>query len=146
MLGKTHGISLSTIEEISGLECLDNVGSDPYFHDEGLAGEKRKILYDFVYRATRKNLEISEKYHKDHNVWVQGFGLPKGHEEEIVIASDAAYDAGARTILVWGYRGSESNDYRMANPELAWKTIGDAMQRITDRERNFRRDNLRRSV
>jgi hypothetical protein len=145
MLGDTHGISLATIDEISRLECLDNVGSDPYFFDEGLVGDKDKILYDFVHKATRKNLEISEKYHKDHNVWVQGFGLPKGHEEEIVIASDAAYDAGARTILVWGFRGSESNDYRMANPELAWKTIGDAMHRITERERDSRRDRLRGS-
>jgi len=50
--------------------------------------------------------------------------------------TDGAYDAGARTILVWGYRGSESNDYRALNPDLAWKVIGDAMLRITNKERD----------
>ena len=146
MLGSTYGINLSTIEEICSLECLDNVGSDPYFIDENLGGDQNKNVYDFVYKATRKNLDISEKYNKDHNIWIQGFSLPRGREEEIVIASDAAYDAGARTILVWGYRGSESNDYRAENPDLAWKATGDAMQRITERERNFRRDIYKGSI
>lgn len=146
MLGSTYGINLATIEEICSLECLDNVGSDPYYIDENTDGSGERDVYGFVYRATRRNLDISEKYHKDHNIWIQAFSLPRGREEEIVTASDAAYDAGARTILVWGYRGSESNDYRAQHPDLAWKAAGDAMLRITDRDRNARREASLKSI
>jgi hypothetical protein len=138
MLGDEYGINLATIEEISGLESLDNIGSDPYWL--GIDGVNP---YEFVYKATQKNLKICEKYGKDHNIWIQGYGAPRGREEEIILASDAAYDAGARTILVWGYRGSESNDYRAENPDMTWKVVGDAMLRITERERNHQREILR---
>lgn len=135
MLGAEHGINLDTIGEFGKLSTLDNIGSDPYWYHV-----KDANPYDFVYKAVKTNMEICQKYKKDHNIWIQGYAVPKGREEEIIAATDAAYDAGARTILVWGYRGSESNDYRAQNPDLTWKVIGDAMTRITERERNFQRE------
>lgn len=134
MLGEEYGVNLSTAEEIAKLDTLDSIGSDPYW-----LGHKDADPYEFVSKGTKKNLEISKKYNKDHNIWIQGYRTPNGREEEIVLATDAAYDAGARTILVWGYRGAESNDYRAENPDLAWKVIGDAMHRITERERDNQR-------
>ncbi len=133
MLGESFGINLSTIHEIASLETLDNIGTDPYWL--GTNADP----YEFVYSATKRNLEICEKYGKDHNLWIQGYGFPKGREEEIISGADAAYDAGARTILVWGFRGGESNDYRAKNPDLTWKVIGDAMHRIKERDRDLRR-------
>jgi len=59
-----------------------------------------------------------------------------GREEEVIIAADAAYDAGARCILGWGFRGSESNDYRAANPDRMWTITKEAFRRIRDRERD----------
>ncbi|NLC44261.1 MAG: hypothetical protein GX783_08260 [Clostridiales bacterium] len=135
MLGATHGINLETIDQIAGLESLDNVGSDPYW-----LGHKGVDPYEFVYDATKKNLDISNKFNKDHNIWIQCYSTPRGREEEIISATDAAYDAGARTILAWGYRGSDANDYRAKNPELTWKITGDAMYRVLERDRNERRE------
>ncbi len=135
MLGDTHGINLETIDQIAGLESLDNVGSDPYW-----LGHEGVDPYKFVYDATKKNLGISNKFNKDHNIWIQCYGNPRGREEEIISATDAAYDAGARTILAWGYRGSDANDYRARNPELTWKITGDAMYRVLERDRNERRE------
>jgi hypothetical protein len=134
MLGSQHGLNLASLEKICSLDTLDNIGSDPYWY-----GVKDADPYEYVYKATKRNLDISDRFKKDHNIWIQGFGVPKGREEEIVLASDAAYDAGARSIFVWGFRGSESNDYRAKNPDLTWKAIGDAMLRITERERNTQR-------
>ncbi|MBP1991069.1 hypothetical protein [Paenibacillus eucommiae] len=134
MLGATFGINLATIDEIASLDTVDNIGSDPYW-----LGEEKVSPYEFVYKATAKNLRICEQYNKRHNIWIQGYATPSGREEEIVSATDAAYDAGARTILVWGYRGSESNDYRAENPDMTWKTVGDAMLRITERHREEKR-------
>ena len=140
MLGEGIGINLSTIEEVAKIETMDNVGSDPYWYG------RTTEAYPYVYKATRKNLEVCEKYGKDHNLWIQGFRVPHGREEEMIQATDAAYDAGARTILVWGYRGSESNDYRAEKPELAWQIIGEAMRRIQDRHWDAQREAWRASL
>jgi len=131
MLGDSYGINLNTIDQIAGLDTLDNIGSDPYW-----LGHEGVEPYSFVYEATKKNLKICDKFKKDHNIWIQCYGTPRGREEEIIYATDAAYDAGARTILAWGYHGSDANDYRARNPELTWKVTGDAMYRILERERN----------
>ena len=71
---------------------------------------------------------------KNHNIWIQGFAIPKGQENNIIYAADAAYDAGARNIMMWGYRGSEGNDYRASNPELLWQKAGEAMARLQNKE------------
>jgi hypothetical protein len=134
MLGAGYAINLSTIEEITKIETFDNIGTDPYWYG------RTSDPYEYVYKSTKENLEVTNKYNKGHNLWIQGFGVPKGREEEIILATDAAYDAGARTILVWGYRGSESNDYRALNPDLTWKIIGDAMYRIKERDRDYQRE------
>jgi hypothetical protein len=134
MLGATHGINLDTLDQIAGMDTLDNVGSDPYWVSKDVNP------YHYVYEATRKNLDICDRFKKDHNIWIQCFGNPRGREEEIIYAADAAYDAGARTILAWGYYGSDANDYRARNPELTWKTMGDAMYRLLERNRNSERD------
>ncbi len=131
MLGDQIGINLKSIDAICSLPTLQNIGSDPYW-----IGNKTMTPYEYVYSGTKKNIDICTQFNKDHNIWIQGFGIPAGREEEIVYATEAAYDAGARTILFWSYRGAESNTYRCANPELAWKIAGDAMRRIQDRDRD----------
>jgi hypothetical protein len=128
MLGASHGISLDSLEAICGMETLDNIGSDPYW-----LGQTGVHPYDFVFEKTKQNLDICKKFNKKHNIWIQGYATPAGREEEIIWATDAAYDAGARTILVWGFRGSESNDYRAKSPDMAWNAIGEGMRRISDR-------------
>ncbi len=130
MLGAGLAINLSTIEEIAKIKTMDNIGTDPYWYGVG------NQPYEYVFSSTKKCLEVCKKYKKEHNIWIQGFGVPVGREEEIIYATDAAYNAGARTILVWSFRGGESNDYRARNPELTWKVIGDAMARITNRYRD----------
>ena len=69
-------------------------------------------------------------------MWIQTYDVPRGREEEIIEATAAAYDAGARTILAWGYMGSESNDYRAQNPLGTWNMTVEAMRRIRAVERD----------
>lgn len=141
MLGASHGINLETIDRIASLDTLDNVGSDPYW-----LGQNDVNPYKFVHDATKKNLDICRKFKKDHNIWIQCFGTPREREEEIIYATDAAYDAGARTILAWGYRGSDANDYRAKNPEMTWKVTSDAAARLLKRDRDSIIEELRKQV
>lgn len=132
MLGRKHGICLDNISELGKIDSLDNIGCDPYWVGRATGPE----VYKSVFEATQKNLEVAAQYNKDHNIWIQGFYNPAGLEEDIVYAAEAAYDAGARNILVWGFRGSEGNNYHAIKPEVVWQKMGDAMERVLNKERD----------
>ncbi|MCQ2427197.1 MAG: hypothetical protein MJ137_02180 [Clostridia bacterium] len=136
MIG-TYGMSLSQADKIAALPYMDNIGSDPYW-----IGKKKKDpslnIYDFVRSESEKNMALCEKYGKDHNLWLQTYSNPRGSEEDIVLAAEAIYDAGARNIIAWGYYGSESNNYGAENGAVTWARTCDAMARL----RTFERDRL----
>ena len=132
MFAPTLGINLDNLDRLAAIDTLENIGCDPYWAGR-VSGTD---VYEYVYTRTRKNIDFCEKYKKDHNVWIQGFGIPAGREEEIITAAEAAYDAGARTIIGWSYRAGESNDYQSAQCDVAWNAMGEAMRRLRDRYRD----------
>lgn len=136
MLGAYHGINLESLHRLCSLPHFDNLGSDPYWH--GSIDKMPDGPYQFVYEKTKQSIENSDKYGKDHNIWIQTYNNPRGREEDIIQAAEAAYDAGARTIIAWGYYGSISNDYGALNAPVVWHKTCEAMQRI----RNFERDRI----
>lgn len=64
----------------------------------------------------------------------------------LTFAADAAYDAGARTIISWSFRGGEAYDYRARNTDIVWNVTGDAMRRLTDRHMNEERNKIRKQL
>ena len=134
MLG-TYGMSLSMADRIAALPYMDNLGSDPYWLHHKAKNPDLNV-YDFVYDGCRENIELSDRFGKDHNLWIQTYSNPRGSEEDIVEAYEAAYDAGARTILCWGYYGSESNDYRAENALVTWHKACEGVRRVQDMERD----------
>lgn len=130
MLSDDIGINLANLGSIGGIPELDNIGSDPYW------GYSEVNPYEFVYNGTKKNLAISNEFGKQHNIWIQAFGAPRGREEEIIQAAEAAYDAGARTIIAWSYFGGISNDYACENSYVAQAKLNKAFSRVWDMERD----------
>lgn len=130
MLG-TSGISLETVDKICSLDTLRDIGSDPYW-----VSKPDVNVYKYVYEGTKRNIEVSEKFGKDHNLWIQTYNNPLGKEEDIVTAMEACYDAGARTILAWGYYGSISNTYRAKNPLVVKAKTEEGFRRIREMERD----------
>lgn len=136
MLG-TYGMSLEVVDKLCSLPHMDNIGSDPYWIDKQ-AQDPNLNVYQFAYEGAKENLRVANQFGKDHNVWIQTFKNPKGREEDIIQAAEGLYDAGARTILAWGYYGSESNDYAAKNAPVTWAKTCEAMLRL----RNFERDRI----
>ena len=128
----SSGINLDSIDRLCSLPHLDNLGSDPYWY--GAPGDPES--YPYVYENTRRSITNSDRFGKAHNIWIQAFGVPRGREEEIVQATEAAYDAGARCILAWGFHGSESNDYGAQDPLRTWEMTKEGMRRIRTMERD----------
>lgn len=134
MLHEGLGINLSNLGALGDLKTIDNIGCDPYWVGNREIEDSYEKIYEFVYNSTKKNLTTCNAVNKDHNIWIQGFAIPEGREDSVVYASQAAYDAGARNILFWGYRGSEGNDYRSRHPDMLWLKAGDAMARLQNAE------------
>ncbi len=119
------------IHSVCAMPYIDNVGTDPYWYGRGL-----ESAYEYNYNATRLCLEVAEKYGKDHNIWIQGYAAKPGEEEEIIEATEGAYDAGARTIISWSYRAGEPNDYHSTNIEKSWSATLEGFRRIKSMERD----------
>ena len=136
MLG-SFGMNTEVIHQLCNLPYVDNIGSDPYWLYRR-PQEPDLNVYDYTYRGTLENLRIANQACKDHNVWLQTHMNPRGLEEEIIQAAEGIYDAGGRTILAWGYYGSESNNYAAKNAPVTWAKTCEAMQRL----RNFERDRI----
>lgn len=135
MLGGKHGISLENIDALGQLKYMDNIGSDPYWHRSVRAEWSDEQLYEYVYTNAVKNMEACKAVNKDHNIWVKAYACPAGYERDVVYAAEAVYDAGARNIFFWGYRGCDGNEYRSRNPEMHWTAVGDATARLWEKER-----------
>lgn len=140
MFKPSQGICLDSIDRLLAIPHFDNVGCDPYWCSKC---DQPQEIYDYNYTRAKRAVETAEKFGKDHNVWVQGYSFPRGREDEMIIAADAIYDAGARTILTWSFRGGEPNDYRAASPDMVWAINGEIARRLRDRYFNEMLANLR---
>ncbi len=114
------------LDKICAMPYIDNVGTDPYWF------RSNESPYEYNYTATRRCLDVAGRHGKDHNIWIQGYGAPRGSEREIIEATEAVYDAGARTILSWSFHGGESNDYRSENTVKTWNATKEGFRRIRD--------------
>lgn len=122
-----------SIDRICGIETVDDIGTDPYwFGISDCIGNP----YEFVYTNSKVCVDVANKFEKKHNIWLQAYNAPRGREDEIITAAEAIYDAGARTILAWGFHASESNDYRSQNPEKSWAMTIEGFKRIKSMERD----------
>ena len=132
MPGPHHGISVDSFWKLGRLPHMDGLGYDPYWYGK----KDLESVYGYTYEEAKKALAVSGEYNKELNFWIQGYAAPKGREEEIIEATEAAYDAGARCILSWSFHAGESNDYHSADTQRSWSATVEGMRRIRDMERD----------
>lgn len=132
MLEPVHAIYIDNIDELCAIDTIHNIGTDPYWCSRSNPVDP----YERVYLGAKKTVDVCNKFKKDHNVWIQGFDFMAGYEEDIIHATEAAYDAGARTILSWSFMGAQSNNYASDNPQRTWDLTVEAMRRIRSVERD----------
>ena len=130
--------SLGFYDSLIKLPYVDNMGCDPYWTAE------TRNPYGKVYSVSKEFVKQTTDAGKKAHIWIQAHYNPTGREEEVTVAADAAYDAGARTILAWSYRGGEACFYRSDNPERVWDITGEAMRRIKDRHMDAERERMRK--
>lgn len=136
MPGRHNGICVQNTALLFEHCSFDNVGTDPYcISIKKPNGKSHTEAYSYVYNHTKDCLAITEGLGLDHNLWIQAYNIPAGDEEKIVTMADAAYEAGARTILFWGHHGCEGNEYRSEHPLKSWASTKGAVAHLLRRER-----------
>lgn len=107
---------------------LSIFGSDPYW----LAFEKG--MEEFVRSVSQEVVALCKKYDKEPQIWVQGFRIPAGREDEVKRAIEIAHEEGVKNIAVWSYGGSGCMSYlRSERPEEVWKKVTEAFTGLRDR-------------
>ncbi len=144
MLSERYGINPDNAARLFALPHFDNVGCDPYWVARGDDPTAERV-YEHNYTHSKKLIDTAEKYNKDTHIWIQSYAFPRGREDEMMIAADAIYDAGARTILTWSFRGGESNDYRAKCPDIVWDMNAEIMAHLRRRYFDEMLDNIRKN-
>ena len=138
-----------TLDEVEGLMALkhmDDFGTDPYWGPRSHIADNRHPYPVIFQKAEAAFHKARDEFGKKTHLWIQAYDIPAGHEDDIILASDAAYDMGARTILYWSYRGGESNTYRADRCEMLWHTVGEATARLRNRHFDMLREEARQMM
>jgi hypothetical protein len=108
----------------AGLPNIQIFGTAPYWLLTHLTVEEH------VSQQTARVVEICRYLNKPAQIWVHGFGLPEGREDEVATAVEIAAAGGAEYIAAWGYPACERLSLgASARPEVVWDTIGRAYRR-----------------
>jgi hypothetical protein len=103
---------------VASMEDIDTFGSDPYW---ALTDQQPEI---YVAREVRKVLSVCEKYNKEHLIWLQGFRIPDGREEEVARAIDVMVTVGAENIAFWGFKACKYiSEIACDNPDEVWDIL-----------------------
>jgi len=117
-------------EKAAGLKNLDIFGCDPYWRWRGQHNPEVHVA-DF----SRRVKEAARPHGKATQIWIQAMRLPKGTEEEIVFASEAAVKERIDYLAAWSFDGGELLDTVLAErPREIWKTVVKAFERIRQRQ------------
>jgi hypothetical protein len=120
----------STLErkEIAELESVTNLGSTPFWALQGADPEK------YVTRIGRELMQVASRAHVQTHVWIQGFQIPAGREEEITRSAMAAGQLGIDVIAIWGFDACESMSFLSCErPQIAWAAFLRAIAQLRDR-------------
>ena len=105
-------------ENIAKLKNIDIFGSDPYWLCFN------KDVKDFVKTVSDEVLRLCEKHNKEPQIWIQGFRVPEGREDEVSVAIKTAYDSGIRNIATWSFDAGACMSYISSDrPEMVWDII-----------------------
>lgn len=100
---------------LASIPGLDNFGTDPYWY------AFKKDVREYISSHARKVVQLTQKLGKETHLWLQGFKVPAGREEEIEIGVEEAVKAGVRDLAVWGFEACNAISYiRPDNPQKLW--------------------------
>jgi hypothetical protein len=120
------GAETANWEDVASIRGIDIISTDPYwtFTNENVG--------DFVKKYCVKIIELASRYNLESQIWIQGFRIPSGREDEIRIAIETVAGEGIRNLAIWGFEAcAQISSIACENPELAWETALKAFQKVS---------------
>jgi len=115
--------------EIAALEGVMNLGSTPFWQVRGEEPEK------YVDLVARELMGVASRASIQTHLWIQGFKIPAGREEEIRRSVIVAGELGIDVIAIWGIDACESMSYLSCErPQVAWAAFLEAITELRSRE------------
>lgn len=106
---------------LAKIEHLDIFGTDPYWI-------LNKQPVEMVGEYSRELQRLCDHVGVESQVWIQGFRIPAGREEETGVAVEQAASARPDNLAVWGYEACANISWiRPADPERCWSIITSKM-------------------
>ncbi len=106
------------------IDSVDTIATGPYW-----LWEKRPVKS--VEDYSKALLELTSKHKKKSQIWIQGFKITAGKENEIAEAIDYAINAGIENIATWGYEGASQESWISCdNSELTWRVLLNSIRDI----------------
>jgi hypothetical protein len=124
--GEFAGAGSDDWEAFASVAGLSRLSTDPYWMD------RRVDPAEFVRRHSTPLRELCDRTRTQMEIWVQGIRIPKGREDAVMAATDAAVRAGAEIVSFWSFRGTERMSHlACGDPDAAWRAMCDAVRRFS---------------
>jgi hypothetical protein len=121
-------VGIGDFDSAAAVPGLDIFGCDPYWYVFGTEAEPFMRAYGEAAKAAagKRSLELQ--------LWVQGFSVPEGREDELRAGLRVAGELGATHVAAWSFEGTASmSDIRCQRPDLVWSIIGEEFRRLRAR-------------
>jgi len=104
------------------MDSIDTFSTGPYWH-----WAKKPV--EQVAEFSKIISELASQNNKKSQIWIQGFKIDSGRENEISIAINSAINCGIENIAIWGYEGSSQESWLVCdNPQLVWENVLKSIQ------------------
>jgi len=116
----------STLErKDTGLENVMNLGSTPFWAMHDADPE------NYVALLGRELQAVASRARVQTHLWIQGFKIPAGREDEIRRSTIAAGQLGIDVIAIWGFDACESMSFLSCErPRIAWAAFLKAIAQL----------------
>jgi hypothetical protein len=113
--------------EIAGLSVV-SLGSTPFWQMQDADPER------YVAHIGRELIDITSRTRVQTHLWIQGFRIPAGREEEIRKSAIIAAQTGIDVVAIWGFDACESMTFLSCErPQVAWAAFLKAIAQLRDR-------------
>ncbi len=106
-------------EEICSIKEVDIFSSDPYWSLDN------KEVTEYVSTVTKQVLDITKRYNKRSEIWVQIYKIPKEKEGEIKQAVKIIKSFDIDYINAWTFRAAQNSRLSSDDPIKCWNNLSE---------------------
>lgn len=109
-------------EDISAMDCLDELGTDIYWVNEDIDVELMSAMIN-------KLSSLCKSAGKRHHQWLQAWGVKKGRENRIKEQGEVFLKNNPDALYVWAYKGQIGTSETCEDPKAAWNAACEILKK-----------------